>query len=248
VLHSENGASTGVSHSLSPVQRKLPDRQLKYYDIILGLFVAVLLISNIASTKIVNLGPFTFDGGTLLFPLSYIFCNMLTEVYGYRKARKVIWTGFFSAALMAVTIMIVGALQPAEGWDHQEAYDKILGLTPRIVLASLSAYFVGEFVNSFTLAKLKVWTKGRYLWTRTIGSTVIGQALDTSIFIIIAFAGVLPVPLLISVFVSNYIFKILFEVAATPATYKVVGFLKRNENVDMYDIDTDFNPFKLKEQ
>ncbi len=233
---------------LRDVQTVLPDKQLKYYDIILGLFVAVLLISNVASTKIVKLGAFTFDGGTLLFPLSYIFCNILTEVYGYRKARKVIWTGFFSAALMAVTLLVVGALEPAAGWEHQEAYDKILGLTPRIVIASLTAYFIGEFLNSFTLAKLKVFTKGRFLWVRTIGSTAIGQALDTAIFIAIAFTGVLPVTLLISVFVSNYIFKVLFEVFATPLTYKTVDFLKKNERVDVYDIKTDFNPFHLKEQ
>jgi queuosine precursor transporter len=213
----------------------------------LGLFVAVLLISNIASTKIVYLGPFTFDGGTLLFPLSYIFCNILTEVYGFRKARKVIWTGFFSAALMAGVLMIVGALPPAEGWEHQEAYEVILGLTPRIVLASLTAYFIGEFVNSYTLAKLKILTSGKLLWTRTIGSTVIGQALDTSIFILIAFAGVIPPALLLSVFLSNYIFKIAFEVAATPATYRIVSFLKRSEGIDVYDIGTDFNPFSLKE-
>jgi queuosine precursor transporter len=233
---------------LRQVQTILPDRQLKYYDIILGLFVAVLLISNVASTKIVKLGAFTFDGGTLLFPLSYIFCNILTEVYGYRKARRVIWTGFFSAALLAVTLLIVGALEPAAGWENQDAYDKILGLTPRIVIASLSAYFIGEFLNSFTLAKLKVFTKGRFLWMRTIGSTVVGQAFDTAIFITIAFTGVLSVSLLISVFISNYLFKILFEVFATPVTYKTISFLKKNERVDMYDIKTDFNPFHLKEQ
>lgn len=230
------------------VQRALPDRPLLYYDIILGLFVAVLLISNVASTKIVELGPFAFDGGTLLFPLTYILCNILTEVYGYRKARKVIWVGFFSAAMMASVLLIVGALPPAEGWEHQESYEKILGLTPRIVVASLTAYFVGEFVNSVTLAKLKVWTRGRYLWLRTIGSTIIGQGLDTLIFITVAFAGVLPASLVMTVFVSNYVFKVLFEVAATPCTYAVVGFLKRREGVDVYDIDTDFNPFKVRER
>ncbi len=245
MLQRQPGAGSVLEND--QIQRTLPNRPLKYYDIILGLFVAVLLISNVASTKILQLGVFTFDGGTLLFPLSYVLCNILTEVYGYRKARKVIWTGFFSAALMAVTLIGVGALQPAEGWEHQEAYEKILGLTPRIVFASLTAYFVGEFVNSFTLAKLKIFTGGRFLWMRTVGSTILGQGLDTAIFISIAFAGVLQLPLLVSVFFSNYIFKILFEIAATPVIYNVVGFLKRSEQVDVYDIDTDFNPFNLKE-
>jgi len=245
VLQRQAGAGS-VSEN-DRIQRTLPGRPLKYYDVILGLFVAILLISNVASTKILKLGAFTFDGGTLLFPLSYVLCNILTEVYGFRKARKVIWTGFFSAALMAVTLMVVGALQPADEWEHQEAYETILGLTPRIVLASLTAYFVGEFVNSFTLAKLKIFTGGRFLWTRTIGSTIIGQGLDTAIFISIAFAGVFPLSLLVSVFLSNYIFKIVFEIAATPVIYRVVGFLKRSEKVDVYDIDTDFNPFKLRE-
>jgi queuosine precursor transporter len=240
-----------VRQKLQDVQRSIPESvrgRLKYYDIILGLFVAVLLISNIASTKILNLGPFTFDGGTIIFPVSYIFCNILTEVYGYRKARKVIWTGFFGAACMAGVLMLVGALPPAEGWDHQEAYTVILGVTPRIVLASLIAYFAGEFLNSITLAKMKIATRGRFLWSRTIGSTIVGQAVDTSLFLIVAFAGVLPGYLLWSVFVSNYIFKIGFEVFATPVTYRVVGFLKRSEGVDIYDIGTDFNPFTIKEQ
>ncbi len=234
----------------SDVQYEIPDHirgGLKYYDIILGLFVSVLLISNIASTKILVLGPFTFDGGTILFPVSYIFCNILTEVYGYRKARKVIWTGFFSAALMASVLMAVGSLPPAEGWNNQDAYDAILGLTPRIVLASLVAYFTGEFLNSFTLAKLKIRTEGKYLWVRTIGSTVVGQAADTALFISIAFIGVLPWILLATVFISNYVFKILVEILATPLTYRIVGFLKRSERVDVYDLRTDFNPFNLKE-
>jgi len=221
-------------------------KNYKYFDIILGLFVAVLLISNIASTKIVDLGPFEFDGGTLLFPLAYIFGDILTEVYGYKKSRRVIWLGFFSAFLMSAILMIVGALPAAAGWENQDAYQKILGLTPRIVLASLIAYFAGEFANSITLAKMKIWTKGKWLWTRTIGSTLIGEGLDTMLFCLIAFWGILPSSLLLTVIISNYIFKCGVEVIFTPLTYKIVGFLKKSENEDYYDTQTKFNPFSLK--
>ncbi len=222
-------------------------RGYKYFDLIMALFVAVLLISNIASTKILKLGPFTFDGGTLLFPISYIFGDILTEVYGYQRSRRVIWVGFGCAALMAVVLMVVGALPPADGWEYQNAYEAILGATPRIVLASLIAYFAGEFSNSYTLAKMKVLTQGRWLWTRTIGSTLVGQGVDTVLFVTIAFAGVLPWSLFWSIIISNYIFKCGLEAVMTPITYRVTGFLKREENEDVYDIDTDFNPFKVHE-
>jgi len=204
------------------------------------------LISNIASTKIVKLGPFDFDGGTLLFPLAYIFGDILTEVYGFKKSRRVIWLGFFSALLMSLILMIVGYLPAASGWENQEAYQKILGLTPRIVMASLIAYFVGEFSNSITLAKMKVWTKGKWLWTRTISSTLIGEGLDTLLFVMIAFLGVLPANLLFAVIISNYIFKCGVEIVFTPLTYKIVGFLKKHEQEDYYDRKTKFNPFGLK--
>jgi uncharacterized integral membrane protein (TIGR00697 family) len=218
-------------------------RAYRYFDLVMALFVAVLLISNTASSKILNLGPFTFDGGTILFPLSYIFGDILTEVYGYRQSRRVIWTGFFCAALMAVIYAVVGALPPARGWEGQSAYMTILGTTPRIVVGSLIAYWAGEFSNSFTLAKMKLLTQGRFLWTRTIGSTVVGQAVDTTLFVTIAFAGTLPIGLLTSVLLSNYVFKVAFEALATPLTYRVVDFLKRAEQEDYYDRDTNFNPF-----
>lgn len=217
----------------------------KHLDTITGFFVAVLLISNIASTKILNLGPFTFDGGTILFPLSYIFGDILTEVYGYARSRKVIWIGFLSAAIMSVTFAVVGALPPAEGWNHQAAYEAILGQAPRIVFASLIAYFAGEFSNSFTLAKMKLVTNGRHLWMRTIGSTLVGQWVDTALFVAIAFAGTLPNSLLWTLVVSNYIFKCGVEALFTPITYWVTGWLKQQEHEDYYDRDTDFNPFKL---
>jgi queuosine precursor transporter len=222
------------------------EKQSKYFDIIMALFVAVLLISNIASTKIVSLWRFSFDAGTLLFPLSYIFGDILTEVYGYKKSRKVIWTGFFCAALMSVTLIIVGYLPAASGWNYSEAYNQILGFTPRLVMASLIAYFAGEFSNSYLLAKMKILTKGRWLWTRTIGSTLVGEGIDSLLFCLVAFLGIIPLGLLITVIISNYIFKCSIEILFTPLTYKLVKFLKKEEKQDYYDYKTDFNPFALK--
>lgn len=215
------------------------------FDLVMALFVSVLLISNIASSKIVRFGPFTFDGGTLLFPISYIFGDILTEVYGYRQSRRVIWAGFLAAALMAVTLAVVGWLPAAPGWENQAAYLAILGQTPRIVAGSLIAYFAGEFSNSYTLAKLKLLTRGRYLWLRTIGSTLVGEGVDTILFVTIAFAGALPTSLLLSVILSNYVFKSGFEALATPATYRIVNYLKRLEHEDYFDWHTNFNPFSL---
>jgi len=220
-------------------------KNYKYLGAISVFFVSILLISNVASTKIVDLKWFTFDGGTLLFPLSYIFGDILTEVYGYKKSRSVIWLGFFMALLMSVIFIIVGKLPPAVGWDNQAAYDAILGLTPRIVIASLIAYSFGEFSNSYILAKMKIWTSGKWLWTRTIGSTLVGELVDSTLMISIAFYGIFPNSLLFTLIVSNYIFKTGVEVLFTPATYKVVKFLKREEGEDYYDKDTDFNPFKI---
>jgi uncharacterized integral membrane protein (TIGR00697 family) len=179
------------------------EKRYRYLDLIMAVFVTVLIVSNIASTKIMVLGPFTFDGGTILFPLAYIFGDVLTEVYGYRASRRVIWTGFACLALMAVTLGVVDLLPPASDWTLQGAYHAILGQTPRIVLGSLAAYWAGEFVNSYILAKLKVYTTGRRLWMRTIGSTIFGEGVDTSIFLLVAFLGVWPNELLWSIFVSN---------------------------------------------
>ncbi len=222
-------------------------KAFKHLDTITALFVTVLLISNVASTKIVAFGPLTFDGGTILFPLSYIFGDILTEVYGYSRSRKVIWLGFIAALLMSVTFIVVGALPPAADWPNQEAYDRILGLTPRIVIASLIAYFAGEFSNSFTLANLKIVTNGRQLWLRTIGSTLIGQVVDTTLFILIAFAGVegFSRSLLWTLIVSNYLFKCGVEILFTPVTYWITGWLKQQEHEDYYDRETNFNPFRF---
>lgn len=218
-------------------------KSYKYLGIISVFFVSVLLISNVASSKIVDLRWFTFDGGTLLFPLSYIFGDILTEVYGYKKSRGVIWLGFFMALLMSMVFIIVGKLPSASGWNNQAAYDAILGLTPRIVCASLIAYFFGEFSNSFILAKMKILTKGKWLWTRTIGSTLVGELVDSILFILIAFSGILPNSLLLTLIISNYIFKTAVEILFTPITYKIVKFLKKREGGDYYDTNTNFNPF-----
>jgi uncharacterized integral membrane protein (TIGR00697 family) len=222
-------------------------RTYRYIDVVTASFVGTLIVSNIASTKVLEMGPFTFDGGTILFPLAYIFGDILTEVYGYRSSRRVIWTGFIWLLLAASMFTIVDALPPAEGWDLQDSFHAILGQTPRIVIASLVAYVAGEFLNSFVLAKLKILTKGRWLWARTISSTLVGQAVDTGVFLTIAFLGVLPTDLLWSVFLSNYVFKCGVEAFFTPITYWVVNFLKRAEGEDYYDYHTDFNPFKVGE-
>jgi len=195
-----------------PGQESLKQGSYKYFDLITGLFVAVLLISNIASSKIVDICKFTFDGGTILFPLSYIFGDILTEVYGYRRSRRVIWIGFFCALMMSFTLGIIGLIKPASGWDYQEAYMAILGQTPRIVTASLIAYFAGEFSNSYILAKMKVLTRGKFLFARTIGSTIIGQGIDTVIFVIIAFLGVYDNSMVLLIIISNYIFKVSLEI------------------------------------
>jgi hypothetical protein len=216
--------------------------------VITGLFVAVLLISNIASTKFVAFGPFDFDGGTLVFPLSYIFGDILTEVYGYARSRKVIWTGFISALLMSLTFAAVGALPPSAGSEAlNTAFNQLLGLVPRIVVASLIAYWAGEFANSYTLAKLKLLTNGRHLWARAIGSTLVGQGVDTVLFVVIAFAGVADAPPLTTIIVSNYVFKLAVEVVLLPLTYVVVTMLKRIEQEDYFDRFTNFNPFRLSQ-
>ncbi len=224
-------------------EKSYATERYRYFDLITGLFVAVLLISNIASSKIVQIWRFTFDGGTILFPLSYIFGDILTEVYGYRRGRRVIWIGFFCAILMSLTLSLIGLIKPASGWEYQEAYMAILGQTPRIVTGSLIAYFAGEFSNSYILAKMKILTKGRWLFTRTIGSTMVGEGIDTIIFVIIAFLGVYSNRMILLIIISNYIFKVSLEVVFTPITYKVVGFLKRAEKVDWFDYKTNFNPF-----
>lgn len=221
-------------------------KQFKYLDVITVFFVVFLLISNVVASKILMLGPLAIDGGGLLFPLTYIFGDILTEVYGFKKTRKAIWLGLGANLLMAAVFILVGAMPPATDWPNQDAYMAILGLTPRIVLASVTAYFIGEFINSVVLAKLKVYTKGKMLWSRTISSTILGQAVDTTIFMFIAFYGVLPWDLFVLVGISGYLLKVGVEILFTPFTYLIINFLKKKENEDFYDNKTSFNPFNLK--
>ncbi|NIO03416.1 MAG: queuosine precursor transporter [Proteobacteria bacterium] len=241
-----------------PMWRERQD-SYQFLDTVTAIFVTVLLVSNIASAaKIVDLKisiggfPLAFDGGTFLFPLSYIFGDVLTEVYGYRKSRKVIWTGFGCAGLMSLTFWLLGKLPGEVSWESiagQAAYDKILGSVGNgaIIVASLSAYWAGEFSNSYVLAKMKIATEGRWLWSRTIGSTLVGQGVDTFLFIGVAtMLGVFPVEAMLSLLVANYLFKVGVEAVMTPVTYRICNLLKRIEGVDTYDHNTSFNPFNLE--
>ncbi len=240
-------------------------RTYRFLDLVMVLFVTVLLVSNIASSaKIVDWGvslpawlgglPLAFDAGTLLFPISYIFGDVLTEVYGYRRSRRVIWVGFGAAILMGVTLWLVGRMPGEALWQQsvgQTAYNAILGgvSSGGIIAASLVAYFVGEFSNSYTLARLKVLTQGRWLWLRTIGSTLIGEGMDSVLFVTIAcLAGVFPWAIALTLIVTNYLFKVSIEALFTPLTYQIVSLLKRLENEDYYDFNTDFNPFHVEAQ
>ncbi|MFH2101865.1 MAG: queuosine precursor transporter [Chloroflexota bacterium] len=234
------------------------NKHYRYFDLIMVFFVVVLLVSNIASSaKIIDLGfslvsiRMAFDAGTILFPISYVFGDILTEVYGYRKSRRVIWIGFACLALSALVFWVVSILPGESTWQQyagDDAYRAILGgmSTGGIVLASLAGYWAGEFSNSFILARMKVLTKGRWLWTRTIGSTIIGQFVDTAVFVVIAsIIGVFPWSLFTTLVLTNYLFKVTVEVVMTPVTYAIVRKLKSVEGEDYFDTDTDFNPFKI---
>lgn len=211
-----------------------------------ALFVTCLITSNIIAVKIIDVLGVVVPAAVVIFPLSYLFGDILTEVYGYARSRQVIWIGFGCNALAAIAIWIGGRLPSAVFWDGQSAYVRILGSTARILAASFSAYLVGEFLNSLVLARMKIVTKGRWLWTRTIGSTLVGQGADSLIFITIAFAGSLSAANLVRVIVAQWLVKSAYETIATPLTYAIVGFLKRTEQEDYYDHQTDFNPFHLK--
>ncbi|MGH7279623.1 MAG: queuosine precursor transporter [Candidatus Rokuibacteriota bacterium] len=212
---------------------------------ITALFVTSLLTANVIAAKLVLVGGLTLPAAILIFPLSYVIGDVLTEVWGYATARRVIWLGFACNAVMVVAIWLGGALPPAPFWQGQAAYAEILGSTPRILLASFVAYLVGEFANAFVLARMKIATGGRWLWARTIGSTVVGQGLDSLIFVTLAFAGLLPLPALLGVVAAQWAVKVAYEAAATPLTYVAVGWLKSREQVDTFDYGTDFNPIRL---
>jgi uncharacterized integral membrane protein (TIGR00697 family) len=229
-------------------------RNYRYYEFVMAAFVTVLICSNligpakIAQLDLPLLGVVTFGAGVLFFPISYVFGDILTEVYGYARARRVIWAGFAGLGFASFMATVVVALPPAPFWTHQAAYEIAFGNAPRIVAASMIAYFCGEFVNSYVLAKMKVATQGRWLWTRTIGSTIAGEAVDSALFYPLAFygAGIIPDDKLPLVMAAQFVTKVGVEVAFTPLTYRIVNFLKRAEQVDHYDRDTDFNPFALK--
>ncbi|HRL11176.1 MAG TPA: queuosine precursor transporter [Aggregatilineales bacterium] len=233
-------------------------KQYRYYDMVMALFVTVLLLSNLlSSAKIIDLGvslgplALVFDAGTLVFPISYIFGDVLTEVYGYQRSRRVIWMGFIATAMMGVFVALAGVLPGAGFWQEavgDAAYNAVLGSISALVIASLLAYWMGAFSNSYVLARMKIATRGRWLWSRTIGSTLVGQAVDTTVFILVASLLaplVFPLDQAVSLIVTNYILKVGVEVLFTPLTLLVVRWLKRVENEDYFDTDTDFNPFKL---
>lgn len=213
--------------------------------ITVAVFITCLMTANVIAVKLIDLFGFVMPAAVIIFPLSYIAGDVLTEVYGYRQARRVIWLGFFSNAIMVLAIWLAQLLPPAVFWDGQGAYERILGYTPRILLASLLAYLVGEFANSIVLAKMKIATQGRWLWMRTIGSTLIGEGLDSLVFIVIAFSGMMPPGTLALAILTQWVAKTIYEVIATPFTYGVVRFLKRREKVDFYDHGTRFNPLQI---
>jgi hypothetical protein len=229
-------------------------RSYRYYEFVMAAFVTVLICSNligpakIAQFELPVIGAIVFGSGAMFFPISYVFGDILTEVYGYSRARRVIWAGFAGLGFASFMSAVVVALPPAPFWKHQAAYEVAFGSTWRIVAASMIAYFCGEFVNSYVLAKMKIRTAGKWLWTRTIGSTIAGEAVDSALFYPLAFygSGIIPNDKLPLVMLAQFIAKVGVEVAFTPVTYKVVGFLKRAEREDYYDRRTDFNPFTLK--
>ena len=227
-------------------------RRLKYYDYCMAAFAVILICSNligagkVAEVNLPLLGAVTFGAGILFFPLSYVLGDVLTEVYGYARARRVVWVGFAASVFAAGMAATVVAFPPAQDWGGQEALAAVMGQAPRIFAASVLAFWAGEFANAFVMARMKVWTGGKYLWTRTIGSTVVGQGVDSLIFYPIAFLGVWETKLVLTVMATNYLMKVLWEAVLTPVTYQVVNRMKAAEGLDVFDVETDFTPFKTK--
>jgi uncharacterized integral membrane protein (TIGR00697 family) len=222
-----------------------PKHYSQWFVLVTAVFITCLITANITAVKLVGVFGLVLPAGVIVFPISYIFGDVLTEVYGYRQARRVIWLGFFCNLIAVVAIWLGQVLPAASFWDGQAAYERILGYTPRLLVASFLAYLVGEFANSFVLAKMKIATSGRWLWTRTIGSTLVGQGLDSLVFITLAFVGTIPLSGLASTIVTQWLAKSVYEAAVTPLTYRVVNFLKRREGLDMYDYETRFNPLAI---
>ena len=235
---------------MSTLEQKVPvSGQYSYWFLLVAsIFITCLITSNIIAVKLINIFGLVLPAAILIFPISYIFGDVLTEVYGYRQARRVIWLGFFCNLIAVVAIWLGQILPPASFWDGQAAYDRILGYTPRLLGASFLAYLVGEFANSFILAKIKIATNGRWLWVRTIGSTLVGQGLDSLVFMTLAFIGTIPLTVLSGAIVVQWLFKSAYEAIVTPLTYGVVNFLKKREGMDVFDYDTRFNPFLFGEK
>ena len=236
---------------LSESASAVTGRQFRYYDFVMAAFVAILLLSNIIGAAkpaalTINGQQWIFGAGILFFPLGYVIGDVLTEVYGYARARRVIWAGFAALLFMAFMSWVVVALPPAPGWPGQAAYESVFGQVWRIVFASITAFWAGEFINSYVMARMKIWTGGKHLWSRTIGSTVVGQGIDSIIFYPLAFGGIWSNEQVFSVMITNWLLKVGWEVVLTPVTYGVVGWLKRKEGVDIFDEGTNFSPFKTK--
>ena len=236
---------------LSESASAVTGRQFRYYDFVMAAFVVILLLSNIIGAAkpaalTLNGEQWIFGAGILFFPLGYVIGDVLTEVYGYARARRVIWAGFAALLFMAFMSWVVVALPPAPGWPGQAAYESVFGQVWRIVFASITAFWAGEFINSYVMARMKIWTGGKHLWSRTIGSTVVGQGIDSIIFYPLAFLGTWSNEQVISVMITNWLLKVGWEVVLTPVTYGVVGWLKRKEGVDIFDEGTNFSPFKTK--
>jgi len=237
---------SGVHPSMER-QSSTPAQYSVWFLLIVAVFVTCLISANIVAVKLVDVAGLIVPAGIIIFPISYIVGDVLTEVYGFRRARRVIWLGFFCNLVAVIGIVIAQKLPGASFWDAQAAYDRILGYTPRLLLASFVAFLVGEFANSYVLSRMKVATQGRWLWTRTIASTIVGEGLDSVIFIFIAFWGTSPSDALLSAMLTQWVFKTLYETAATPVTYVVINFIKRKEGVDTYDRNISFNPISLAE-
>ncbi len=240
--HDQQGGAQGAFYN-GVLPRNF--RDYRYYDLLLSTFVVILLISNLVGQKICAFGPLRISGAQLLFPITYIFGDIFTEVYGYSASRRAIWLGFFASGLMAVMGLVTVALPAAPEWPNQRAFATVFDFVPRLVIASLIAFWCGEFANSFVMAKMKLWTGGRQLWTRTVGSTVVGQAVDSTIMMFVGFGGILSVSAIVMLIVSGYVGKVLYEVLMTPLTYLVVNGLKKAEKIDTFDYCTDFNPFSV---
>jgi hypothetical protein len=238
--------ATEEKHSLAALLRS--HHRYRYLDAFITLFVVVLIVSNIVAAKFFAIGPLRVSAAQMLFPITYIFGDIFTEVYGYAASRKAIWYGFFGSFLLVALTYLAVVIPPAPEFTQQAAFETVFKPVGRIVVASLLAYWCGEFANSFTLAKLKLLTKGRYLWTRTIGSTVVGQAVDTTVVMFAAFYGTWSVGVILKLIGSGYLIKVVYETLMTPATYAVVNYLKRAEGVDFFDYETNFNPFATSEQ